>query len=356
MPRAYSEPNWHNHLRTPKIDQDLASSHSSPHQRKGGQKQQPLPSRHRLLLGETSKNLTKVDTNINVNTTVLPHMGTIVCPNISLLCRVFSYAQSIDTSAHDTHPIPFLYSAAVQLGSKITSWLLQDAVYSDTEQTILLLYTALSCLDTIVTNIGKEASNPNMIQQAHQESRDQAPSKQFTSANCALIACLNQLDLIAIVGAFLPHTMLYKVSNAMMTNSLQQPSNSKLHHTTCPTMFNHTGKAPQPTTLQDFQTTNPPIDHPHCKPTADMEHKETTLTTLKILSTLQLLMPEGHSRQFCMGFLRNGPTCQLNPCPTPHICINDLPQADQQLWINHMQCTINTSFNTAKKKVLIHVP
>ncbi len=104
-----------------------------------------------------------MDTNININTMVLPNTGTIVCANVSLLCRAFAHDQSIDASAHDTHPTPFLYSAAVQLGRKIMSRLLQDAVNGNKEQTILLLYTTLSCLDTIAMNIGKEASNPDMI-------------------------------------------------------------------------------------------------------------------------------------------------------------------------------------------------
>ncbi len=47
-------------------------------------------------------------------------------------------------------------------------------------------------------------------------------------------------------------------------------------------------------------------------------------------------MPDGQGRWFCMGFLRNGPTCCLNPCPTPHIRINDLPQEDKQFWIDHV--------------------
>ncbi len=103
-----------------------------------------------------SKKLTKADKNINVNTTVIP----IFCANVSLLCRAFAQVQSIDTSAHDTQPTPFLYSAAVQLGTKITLQLLQEAVYGNTKQTILLSYMALSCLDTIAMNIGKEASTP----------------------------------------------------------------------------------------------------------------------------------------------------------------------------------------------------
>ncbi len=115
-----------------------------------------------LLLGETSKNLTKVDININFNTTVLPQTGTTVCDNIALLCCTFAHVQFIDTSNHDSHPILFLYSTLVQLGTKIYSQLVQDAVHGDTEQTILLSYTTISCLDTITMNIGKEASNPDM--------------------------------------------------------------------------------------------------------------------------------------------------------------------------------------------------
>ncbi len=104
-----------------------------------------------------------MDTNINVNTIVLPNTGTIICTNVSLLCRAFTNIQSIDSLAHDTHPTSFLYSTAVQLGSKITLWILLDALYGNTEQTILLLYTALLFLDIIVINIGKEACIPDMI-------------------------------------------------------------------------------------------------------------------------------------------------------------------------------------------------
>ncbi len=74
-----------------------------------------------LLLEETAKNSTKVDTTINVNTTVLPTTGTIVCANVSLLCRAFAHVQSTDASTHDSHPTPFLYSATIQLGTKRTS-------------------------------------------------------------------------------------------------------------------------------------------------------------------------------------------------------------------------------------------
>ncbi len=154
-----------------------------------------------------------MDTNINVNTTVLPQTGTIVCANVSLLCHKFAHIQSIDASAHDMHPPPFLYSAAVQLGTKITSRLLQEAVYGNTEQRILLSYMAISCLDTTTMNIGKEASNPNMTQQACLDSWNQAPFKQFAVADRALTACLNQLDLTAMAGALLLQTMLYKASD-----------------------------------------------------------------------------------------------------------------------------------------------
>ncbi len=85
---------------------------------------------------------------------MLSDTRTIVYANSSLLCRAFAHVQSIDASAHNTFPTPFLYSAAVQLGSKITSRLLQDDKHSNNEQTILLSYTALSYLDTIVMNIG----------------------------------------------------------------------------------------------------------------------------------------------------------------------------------------------------------
>ncbi len=164
-------------------------------------------------MGESSKNLTKVDTNININTTVLPTTGTIVCANVSLLCRAFATVQSADTASHDTHPTPYLYSAAVQLATKITSRQMQEAVYGNSDQAMLLLFTVLTCLDTIATNIGKEAFNPDMIRQARQDSWSPTVSARFAAADRALTSCLNLLDLAATGGALLPQNALYLASD-----------------------------------------------------------------------------------------------------------------------------------------------
>ncbi len=58
----------------------------------------PLPYRTTAIKGSLSDdsvgaNLTKVDTTININTTVLPQTGLLVCSNIFLLCCTF--AQSL---------------------------------------------------------------------------------------------------------------------------------------------------------------------------------------------------------------------------------------------------------------------
>ncbi len=162
-----------------------------------------------LLLGETSDNLTKVDMTININAAVLTGTGTIVCANVALLCCIFAQVQSITKATHNSHPTPFLYSAAVQLGTKIASKQIHDATYGNTKQTILLSYSVLACLDTIIMCLGKEAHNPNMLRLARQDSWQWAHSKQFAAVYHALNLCLQQLDLTTTGGALLPQTMLY---------------------------------------------------------------------------------------------------------------------------------------------------
>ncbi len=152
-------------------------------------------------------------------------------------------------------------------------------------------------------NIGKEASNLNMTRKTCLDTWDQAASKLFTAADLALTACLNQLNLTATAGALLPQTMLYKASDEKRLRN-----NNKLF-------------------------VGPKKDEPNC--TGDIIYALTGY----------MPMPEGHGRRFCAGFLWNGPACQLNPCPTPHIQINDLPQADQQIWIDHVRRKNNMSFN-----------
>lgn len=130
--------------------------------------------------------MTQVDASININTTVLIGTGTIVCANVALLCRIFAQVQSITDATHDSHLTPFLYSAAVQLGTKITSKAIHNATYRNSEQTILLLYSVLACLDTIIMCLRKEAHNPDMLRLARQDSWEQAHSEHFAAAHHAL--------------------------------------------------------------------------------------------------------------------------------------------------------------------------
>ncbi len=78
---------------------------------------------------------------------------------------------------------------------------------------MLLSFTVLTCLDTIATNIGKEAFNPDMLRQARQDSWGLATSARFAAADCALTSCLNLLDLTATGGALLPQNTLYQASD-----------------------------------------------------------------------------------------------------------------------------------------------
>lgn len=171
-----------------------------------------------ILLRETSENMTKVDTSIIIKTTVLAGTGTIVCANVALLCRIFAAVQSITEEMHDDHPTPFLYSAAVQLGTKITSKAIHDATYGNSKQKILLLYSVLACLDMIIMRLGKEAHNPNLLWLACQDSWEQVHLERFAAAHHALTLCLQLLDATATGGALLPQTMLYQSSDHKQTH------------------------------------------------------------------------------------------------------------------------------------------
>ncbi len=133
------------------------------YQGKGQQTRQFLPTRCRTAPQGNGGQPQKVDTVININTTVLPQTGLFVCANIVLLCRAFAQVQSTSPTATDVHPTPFLFSAAIKLGNIITSQSLQDAIAGNSEQTSLVLYTVLECLDTITMCIRKEASNPDTV-------------------------------------------------------------------------------------------------------------------------------------------------------------------------------------------------
>ncbi len=65
-------------------------------------------------------------------------------------------------------------------------------------------------------------------------------------------------------------------------------------------------------------------------------------------------MPVSHGWRFCAAFLHKGATCRLNPCPTLHIHINNLPTKDKKIWSDHIRSTPCKSFDTVTvNKVLI---
>ncbi len=74
-----------------------------------------------LLFGEALENLTKVDTTININATLLLQTGLLVCTNTVLLCRTFAQVQSTSPADNSSHPTPFLCNAAMKLRDIITS-------------------------------------------------------------------------------------------------------------------------------------------------------------------------------------------------------------------------------------------
>ncbi len=131
---------------------------------KGNKLEDSLLHNVELLLWETSNNFAKVDTKINVNTMMLMQTGLIICANIVLLCWAFTQVHSTLPTANDNHPTSFLFSAVIKLGDIITSRHLLDAILGNSKHTTLVLYTVLMCLNTIAACIGKEASNPDMLQ------------------------------------------------------------------------------------------------------------------------------------------------------------------------------------------------
>ncbi len=116
-----------------------------------------------LLFGEALENLTKVDTTININATLLLQTGLLVCTNTVLLCCTFAQVQCTLDVDTNSHPIPFFFTTAMKLRNSITSQLLQDAISGHSEQALFVSYTVLACLNTITTCIRKEASNPDML-------------------------------------------------------------------------------------------------------------------------------------------------------------------------------------------------
>ncbi len=87
-----------------------------------------------------------------------------VCLCQHILCRTFAQVQSTLDVDTISHPTPFLFTTAMKLGDIITSQPLQVAIAGHSKQTLLVLYTVLACLEMIATCIGKEASNPDVLQ------------------------------------------------------------------------------------------------------------------------------------------------------------------------------------------------
>ncbi len=163
-----------------------------------------------IFLGETLDNLTKVNISININTFVLLQIGLTVCANTFLLCCTFTQVQSTSEADQDSHPIPFLYTAAMKRENIITSQQLQDTIVGHSKQTLLVLYTVLACLDTIAACIGKEASNPDILRNTCHNNWLSSSSTCCDLVHKALTTTLQLLENTATGGAMLPTTMLYQ--------------------------------------------------------------------------------------------------------------------------------------------------
>ncbi len=120
-------------------------------------------------------------------------------------------------------------------------------------------------------NIGKEASNPNMTQQARLNTWKQTHLERFAAADRALTAWLNQLYLTATTGALLPQTILYQASDHK-----RRHDNDKLFAATkrlkiAPHKPIHTGQRPT--------TTGNPIHRQPSRIAKQLLPKPTTTTT-----------------------------------------------------------------------------
>jgi hypothetical protein len=306
-----------------------------------------------LLLGEASKNLSKVDTSINVNTTIIPSTGLHVCANIVLLCRVFAQVQSESATDDATHPTPFLFQAASELASHISTRELRETVAGNSEQAALVSYVTIACLDTIAACIGKEAMNLDMLRQARQDDWVSAPSLRFTAAHNALENCIQHITLAATGGAIFMPTMLYLDSDQKRRRDedrmLATAKRLKL------TSGGHSGSAyasqgrgahtnGEPTQGIPSTGTRPPGHRPDKgAPTRRDIHPRAG--DIIYAADGLMPMPEGQGRRFCAAFLRKGAACRLTPCPTTHKQINDLSKDDQKIWIEHVRKTPKMSFN-----------
>ncbi len=124
--------------------------HSIPytsHEKTGQQTEDSSLHNTELLLRDAWENLPKVDTTININTSVLPQTRLFVCSNMVLLCHTFVQVHSTSTVNNSIHHTPSLFTAAMKLGDIITLQSLQGATLGSSKQTILVLYmTLLLCV------------------------------------------------------------------------------------------------------------------------------------------------------------------------------------------------------------------
>ncbi len=118
-----------------------------------------------LLLGEALENLTKMDITIDINPTVLPQMGLFMCANM-VLFHTFAQVQSTSPEYNSFHPTPFLVNAAMSWGTSSPCCHSRTQLQDTASKPSL---TVLACLNSIVTCTGKEASNMDKLQNAHQE-------------------------------------------------------------------------------------------------------------------------------------------------------------------------------------------
>lgn len=162
-----------------------------------------------IILGEAAENLPKVDTTININTTILPSTGLAVCANMVLLCCIFTQVQSDSIMDDNSHPTPFVFKAASTLASHITHQQLGETVAGNSEQAILPSYMVIACLDTIASNIGKEAANLTMICKACWDNWTAMPFAPFGAEYDALNTCIPQIKLASTGGVTFHPTMLY---------------------------------------------------------------------------------------------------------------------------------------------------
>ncbi len=281
----------------------------------------------------------------------LATQGTLyVCKHCLTLLHICSSPKHLSQwQQQSPNPFPLLHSSTV--GRIITSQSCQDAISGDSKQTILVLYAIVACLDTIAACIGKEASNPYMLQTAQQDNCTTATSVHLSAATNALSNCLHQVDLVTMGGALLHPTMLYQDLDQKQKQDICKmfatTKRLKLVSTANPsggcTWHNKGATTPLSSTPNEASPVNPPLGtnsscnhsccwYPNLK-TGDVKYATDGL----------MPMPKGHGQRFCAAFLRKGATCGLKLCPIQHTCINNMPQADHNIWIKHVHNTSHMS-------------